>query len=673
MKTKYNQSFTLFSRFIALLALASAMMVANVSLAQTDITWNNTTAHLWATAGNWSPANIPDTAGENAVFGTVGSDINISETINGTIYSMQEIGLNANETIGQLHFKDKVSGYNGWHIYDSTAHTLTVSGNNAANPVILQDSGCTAAILVYSAGHTPNLALGKSGGNTIQVDGTVLEIQCPIINGNGVNSLTKTGAGTLVLDGANTYSGGTTIASGGGTLKITNPGALGAGSVTIQKSVNNSGTLQLALTGNNTIANTFNGFAGTTFKDGAVACIQNVSGVNKITSDLTVTSTGGAGMVIQSDADSIELSGTIGSSISDNVRGVELTGAGNGLVSGLVQDTGGYAFNLQKYGAGTWTLTRANTYSGDTTISAGTLKLDTGGTLANTANITVASGAGFDVSTPTTALTLGSGQTLKADATGANATGTITVANNKNLTLGGTTIGLQFTAYGGGSTAPLTVTGSSAGSLALNSKPVTVYTTSQLAAGAYKLIAKSGSATVSGTPGTLSVTGSGVVSGATPTLQVVSGELYLYVPGISAAATLTGNISSTYGAPANPASVSVSGSGLSGNLTVTAQTGYQVCLTSGGSYTSSLTLTPSGGAVTATTVYVEFTSTKAAANYNSATAVALTSTGAATVNVATTSSGNTVSKATASVTVTPYSVTYDGNPHSATVVSTNGV
>jgi len=617
MRTKYNQSFTLSSHFIALLALAAAMMVADVSLAQTDITWNNAAARAWNSTANWSPATIPNATSHNAVFGTVGCNLSSSDTINGTSYSMEYISLNEAHSIGQLHFRDKVSTYNGWHIYDSTGtHTLTVSGNNGANPVILQDSGCTAAILAYSSGHEFNLALGKSGGNTIQVDGTVLEIQCPI-SGSG-NSLTKTGVGTLVLDGTNTYSGGTTIANPGGTLKITNPGALGAGSVTIQKQGNNSGTLQLALTGTNTIANTFNGFAGTTFKDGAVACIQNVSGVNKITSDLTVTTTGGAGIVIQSDADSIELSGTIGSSLTSANRGLELTGAGNGLVSGLVQDgMGGYAFNLQKYGAGTWTLAHANTYSGDTTISGGTLKLDTGGTLANTANITVASGAGLDVSTPTTALTLGSGQTLKADATGANTTGTITVANNKNLTLGGTTIGLQFTAYGGGSTPPLTVTGSSAGSLALNSKPVTVYTTSQLAAGAYKLIAKSGSATVSGTPGTLSVTGRGVVSGATPTLQVVSGELYLYVPGISAAATLTGNISSTYGAPANPASVSVSGSGLSGNLTVTAQTGYQVCLTSGGSYTSSLTLTPSGGAVPAATVYVEFTSTEAAATYYS--------------------------------------------------------
>ena len=56
----------------------------------------------------------------------------------------------------------------------------------------------------------------------------------------------------------------------------------------------------------------------------------------------------------------------------------------------------------------------------------------------------------------TTALSLGASQSLKSSATGANTTATITVASSKGITLSAG--GLAFTSYGGGATAPLTVT-----------------------------------------------------------------------------------------------------------------------------------------------------------------------------------------------------------------------
>ena len=202
-------------------------------------------------------------------------------------------------------------------------------------------------------------------------------------------------------------------------------------------------------------------------------------------------------------------------------------GSGNITINAVVS---GSTFALTKVGAGTLTLGGANTYSGNTTISGGTLKLDTGGSLASTPVITVATGAGLDVSasTLTTALTLGSSQTLKASATGANTTGTITVGSGKNLTLGNATTGLEFTAYGGGSTAPLTLAGS-AGNLNLNGEPIKVDVTgSALNAGPYTLIANGGSATVSGSPGSLDLSGGlGVGSGATGVLYVNSTGLIL--------------------------------------------------------------------------------------------------------------------------------------------------
>jgi hypothetical protein len=287
-----------------------------------------------------------------------------------------------------------------------------------------------------------------------------------------------------------------------------------------------------------------------------------------------------------------------------------------------------------------------NTYSGNTTVSAGTLALSGSGSIANSPNITMGSGGTFDVSGLTTALTLGSSQTLKASATGANTTGTLTTGSGKGLTLSAG--GLAFTAYGGGSTAPLTVSG--AGTLALNSEPVTVATSSALAAGTYKLIAKSGSATVTGTPGTLTVNGSGVVNGATPTLQVVSGELWLYVPSVSFSGTLSA-FTTTYGTASTAQSgIAVSGTGLSGNMTATAPTGFQVSIDNS-TWGTTATFAPSSGAVSSANLYVRLAATAAVSgNYNSQ-SIPLTSSGASTVNNSTASSGNAVSPKVLSVTV----------------------
>lgn len=186
---------------------------------------------------------------------------------------------------------------------------------------------------------------------------------------------------------------------------------------------------------------------------------------------------------------------------------------------------------ITKAGAGSWTLGGANTYTGATVISEGTLKLDTSGSLAGTPSITMSSATVFDVSTQSTPLSLGAGQSLRTAATGANPTATVTTAAGNDLTLSAG--GLVFQAYGGANgssatNAPLTVAGASAGELKLNGAPVTVTTTALLAPGTYVLIAKSGSAAVSGTPGALTVNGSGVDG--TPSLAVIAGQLVLTVP-----------------------------------------------------------------------------------------------------------------------------------------------
>ena len=86
----------------------------------------------------------------------------------------------------------------------------------------------------------------------------------------------------------------------------------------------------------------------------------------------------------------------------------------------------------------------------------------------------------------------------------------------------------------------------------------------------------------------------------------------------------------------SPQTYTVSGSGLTANIVITAPTGYGICFTSGGTYLSTLTLTQTGGIVSSTTIYVKFSPTLVQAYNNN---ITNTSTGATTKNVAVTGSG----------------------------------
>ncbi len=92
-----------------------------------------------------------------------------------------------------------------------------------------------------------------------------------------------------------------------------------------------------------------------------------------------------------------------------------------------------------------------------------------------------------------------------------------------------------------------------------------------------------------------------------------------------------GNFTQPLGAPSPAQSVAVSGTDLTGAITVTASANYQVSLTSGGTYAGSLSLTPTTGAVASTPVYVRLNATTAGSYPGTLT---LTSPNATTVRVA---------------------------------------
>ncbi len=98
---------------------------------------------------------------------------------------------------------------------------------------------------------TGALAFGGSGARSLTLTGTNggNNTFAPIIGdgSGGVTSLNKSGSGTWVLTGANTYAGATTIS--GGTLKVN--GSTAAGSAV---AVNSGGTLAGSGSVNGTVA-----------------------------------------------------------------------------------------------------------------------------------------------------------------------------------------------------------------------------------------------------------------------------------------------------------------------------------------------------------------------------------------------------------------------------------
>ena len=118
------------------------------------------------------------------------------------------------------------------------------------------------------------------------------------------------------------------------------------------------------------------------------------------------------------------------------------------------------AFSVQKTGAGTLTLENTNTYTGSTTISAGTLKLIAGsGVINGSPTITVGSGSTLS----TSGYTLGSTATQTLQGTG-TVTGNFAVAAGSAVR-GDSGTGTGTLAFGGNLTVTGSATSASAGQL----------------------------------------------------------------------------------------------------------------------------------------------------------------------------------------------------------------
>ncbi|MEY5006440.1 MAG: hypothetical protein RI969_1528, partial [Verrucomicrobiota bacterium] len=252
--------------------------------------------------------------------------------------------------------------------------SLTVGGN------IQYTNGLgTETNTVTLDGGTLDLTSGNIGASAALITfnaqaGTLRNVA--EINGGG--ALTKTTAGVLLLDTANAFTGATTVSAG--VLTAAHSSALGtsAGATSVTAGA------ELRLQGGIAIASEALTLNGTGIS--AAGALRSFTGSNSFGGAITLATDSR----IHADAGLLTLTG----GISGTNRSLTLGGAGNITIgtAGLSLGTGA----LTKEGLGTLLLSVANTYSGGTTISAGTLQIGNANALGSAA-VSVASGATLDL------------------------------------------------------------------------------------------------------------------------------------------------------------------------------------------------------------------------------------------------------------------------------------
>ncbi|MEI7773194.1 MAG: autotransporter-associated beta strand repeat-containing protein, partial [Verrucomicrobiota bacterium] len=299
---------------------------------------------------------------------------------------------------------------------ESTSRTLNLAGTTGG--ALLDQAG--GGLLRFTG---PVLATGE-GSKTLVLQGSTFgagELAGVISDNSPTNttSLFKQGTGTWTLSGANTYSGGTTLAQG--TLVLGSASALGTGTLTINQgatldvlpgvafpptpahwngsftflgsnvldlspgaafltanseltvlastltvgNISGNGGLTktglgtLILSGSNTYSGATNVLAGTLILDG----------INALPPGAVVNASPGATVLLKNNA---QLMGVQGGGAFGYVPGSSAV-LGGGNVSGQTAVILSGASSLTKIGSGTLTLTGANTYTGKTSIQSGAL------------------------------------------------------------------------------------------------------------------------------------------------------------------------------------------------------------------------------------------------------------------------------------------------------------
>jgi len=478
--------------------------------------------HFWSGAsGNWTTGFTPSrpTTDKNIYFiGGVGGTAT-NNIASGTLSSLNFITFNSTAGSYTLAAAAGSAGASG-------GTPLTVKGDITNNSANAQTINMDLALVASSTG-----IFNAAAGN-LTIGGVI----------SGAAPLTKQGSSTLILSANNTYSGATLISAG--TLQIGAGGTSGA--LNANSTITNCGTI--AFNRSNTITQGTD-FASTLTGAGHVAKLG--SGTLLLTGNNTYTGT----TTISAGTLELGTNGRLGGgAYSGNIAnsGTFLySGTNAQTLSGIISGSGALT---QNNSTGMLTLSGNNTYTGTTTISAGTLQISSTGRLGGgnyTGNI--------------------------------SNSGTFLYNGTNSQTLSGVISGTGGLTKNGSSTLTLTGSNTYNGAITINAGTVEVGASGRLGAGTY-----SGNIAINNTSaafifaGTNSQTISGAVSGNGAFTMNGTGTL-----------TFSGAKSYTGGTTVNAGTLSITAGAISGNIIV--NSGARLTTANHNMFTGSPTLTVNGG------------------------------------------------------------------------------
>ena len=483
--------------------------------------WKNSLGTTGLVYTNGAPVIFDDTAtGTSPIAVSLNTTVNPTNvtvnltnknyTISGTGAIAGPIGLTQNGP-GTLTLAN-TNTYSGGTI--STGGILEADATGALGSGLLTMSGGVlsnnvSATLTNSVNLGSDTTFGVSSGQTLTLGGVI----------TNAHALTKTGAGTLALGSTNAYTGNTTI--NGGTLRLISPGGIYSAAFSGSTVTINSGAVvefdnaaysstasfgQMGFAASQLVLN--GGTLRSINTNGTAASRALTIGVSGGTLDSSVA---GKLWTIQTDVNNPAI---------NNNGAMTLTGVGNGEIDKPITNSG----SLLMSGSGTWLLKGANTYSGATIVSAGTLLVN--GSI--TSAVTNQSGATFG--------------------------GAGTVTGDVGLASG------AFALFTNG--AALTINGN----LILNGNTVKLNLSNNVPAGTYTLATFTGTANGSfaGTPTSLSGT---IANGSTPSVGISGNSVVLTVSKVTPSATLAVNNSPViYNGIAQAATVVTNSSSVPGTV-----------------------------------------------------------------------------------------------------------
>ena len=402
-----------------MIALTVLQAVLPAPVFSADLTWIGNSNNSFGTSTNWSSGAVP-VAGDALIFDLVGTS---GATLNNNLAAALNIG--------------GITFNSGAAAYTLNGNAITLTGNIIDNSLNAE---------------TINLNIATTAQRTISlVDGASLTLGGIVSGtGGGLNLVNSSGTGnvTVTLSGAASTNVGAFTLNSGVTLNWNKVAAIGGSGTTL---VINGGTIDntsgAAIAFATTHATTWAG----DFSLGAIGAVGTTHDIT-FGSGSPVTITGGTRTINV-------LGGTyiVAGNITSAGLGIVKAGAGTLTLSGIVNTgTAGLTVN-----AGTLLLnqgTTGNTYSGDTIINGGVLRLAgavavnmstsalkmTGGTLDLS---TAAMGANISSLSGTGSVTLGSVAMILGNASDAapfngvvSGAGTLIKVGSGTVTLGGSNL-----------------------------------------------------------------------------------------------------------------------------------------------------------------------------------------------------------------------------------------